>query len=193
MLSKTIRFSSLLSFVLATTFLFATGGNEDSSFPVQNIDRTIAEIIASEPNFDELHELLAKDPTLLTLLDEEGSWTIFVPSNTAFIDLNKKAKLFLRTQPMVLQKFLDWHVTKQLITPEHIKVLGICTIASYQYQFNLYADCDQHNAIKIRDIPAVAMIRAKNGMIYAFDKMMICPDVLNELNQGKIPARFDQD
>ncbi len=183
--------------LLAQTVLgqaeFVPDKMEGSIFPVVKTDQSIAEVIASTPEFDRFHELLSQSTSLFSLLDEGGSWTVMVPTNAAFRELNQKARLGIAMSHIILDKFLNWHISDEWITPEHIKMSGIYTIWSYNHQFNLYIHCDSKNQIKMRNIPAVIGIQAKNGMIYAFDHMTIYPDILNELNLGKFPVKFESE
>lgn len=198
MLLKTIQRSFSLGFIFLTQTILGQAGLEletskESPFPIVIKDQSISEVITTTPEFDHFHELLAKNTSLFSLLDEEGTWTVFIPTNTAFSGLNKKANLQLEMSQMILDKFLDWHISDKLITPKHIQLTGIYNISSYQNRFNFYIHCDHKNKIKMRNIPAVMEIKAKNGMIYAFDQMTIYPDVLNELNSGKLPVRFESE
>ncbi len=80
-------FKTLLSLMMVSTFIFVLSACNDDDDGMSVNDDSIVEIAQNNPNLSILVDLLERNPDLVQLLNNDGDFTVFAPTNAAFANL----------------------------------------------------------------------------------------------------------
>jgi transforming growth factor-beta-induced protein len=161
-------------------FILTGCENEEEMTPVS--DMTIAEYALSDDNFSILVQALTK-AELVNVLNGEGNFTVFAPTNAAFTalfsqleisgiaDLTKEA-----LTPILLYHVLGTEAKSSMITTGYYSTLSPAQ-GSY-----LSLKADVSSGVKLNKTTNVttADVDVKNGVIHVIDKVLLPPSVVDQ-------------
>ncbi len=165
---KRILLGLLLIFVISCKSM---PGMEPGVTPQETRQQNIAEALASAGKYIHLYDALDAADMLKTLQDQ-GPFTIFAPTDTAFANFIPGAEAYLLNPDnrYKLQGLLKYHIVRGKMTPEQLKdtkkiksMLGMDLTVS-QKSSALYIDK--------APLPKQPIV-CSNGLIYGIDSILI--------------------
>jgi transforming growth factor-beta-induced protein len=160
-------------------FILTGCEKEEQTTPVA--DMTIAEYALSDDNFSILVQALTK-AELVNVLNGEGNFTVFAPTNAAFTALFSQlgisgiADLSKETlTPILLYHVLGTEAKSSMITSGYYNTL------SPAQGSNLSLKVDVSSGVKLNKTTSVttADVDVKNGVIHVIDKVLLPPSVVD--------------
>lgn len=158
----------LILFGMAATLFFACGDDEAPDTP-----KTIGEILKTDPQFSEFKNYVLNGGEFGdSLLNGEGPYTIFVPSNSAFENVNLINEGYNEN---------DWQ--RYHAIEGSYKLNDLPDGQTYASALSIFAPGDNHNAIlinktgnslKVNNIANATTVDiiASNGVIHVIDKIL---------------------
>lgn len=136
---------------------------------------TILEAAADDPRFTTLVSLL-ETSGLDSTLSGPGPFTVFAPTNDAFMALPPETLATLSQDPTLLEDILLYHVVDGAILSTDINATTNATTASGA-ALSVAAD---NGTVTVNDTAQVvaADIEVGNGVIHAIDSVLLPPDVV---------------
>lgn len=178
---KTIsKFKFLIAFIALTSFTISCDNDDD---PVPPADNTITGLAKANPNLSILVQALTK-AELAGALTEVGPYTVFAPTNDAFV-------AFLKTTPYatlndvpksVLTEILLNHVVSGKVKSTDLKTGYVKTLAksstSGMNTMSMYVDLT--SGVKLNGVAKVTIadVMASNGVIHVVDKVIGLPTIV---------------
>lgn len=167
--------------LIAMMGIFILTGCEEKEQTTPVADMTIAEYALSDDNFSILVQALTK-AELVNVLDGEGNFTVFAPTNAAFTALFSQlgisgiADLSKETlTPILLYHVLGTEAKSSMITTGYYNTLSPAQ-GSY-----LSLKADVSSGVKLNKTTTVttADVDVKNGVIHVIDKVLLPPSVVD--------------
>jgi transforming growth factor-beta-induced protein len=169
-------------FALMGIFLLTGCEKEETDQMTPVADMTIAEYALSDDNFSILVQALTK-AELVDVLNGEGNFTVFAPTNAAFntlfsqleisgiADLSKEA-----LTPILLYHVLGTEAKSSMISSGYYSTLSPAQ-GSY-----LSLKVDVTSGVKLNKTTTVttADVDVKNGVIHVIDKVLLPPSVVDQ-------------
>lgn len=151
--------------------------------------RTVATVIASEPNLSTLFTLVSTANLLDVLADESAEYTVFAPTNAAFEALPAGVAQMILSDPALLTRVLTYHVAAgriesgaltagEAIDTMEMEGVGLALTGS---QIDVTVPV-LGAAVKVGGAKIVtADIEASNGIVHIVDRVLLPPDVAPSL------------
>ena len=168
--------------LIALLGIFILTGCEEEEQMTPVADMTIAEYALSDDNFSILVQALTK-AELVNVLNGEGNFTVFAPTNAAFTALFSQlgisgiADLSKETlTPILLYHVLGTEAKSSMITTGYYSTLSPAQ-GSY-----LSLKADVSSGVKLNKTTTVttADVDVKNGVIHVIDKVLLPPSVVDQ-------------
>lgn len=167
-----------LALISGISVLTSCEKENETSKPVS--DMTIAEYAISDENFSTLVQALSK-ANLVDVLNGEGNFTVFAPTNSAFnqlftqLGVNSVNDLSAET----LTSVLLYHVLGEEKKSGMLSTSYYNTLSPAQSSFmSLKVDLSTGVQINKEASVIVADVDVKNGVIHAIDKVLLPPTVV---------------
>lgn len=153
-------------------------GPPASDAPEPSGERTIAAIVAGDPDFSILLAA-ARRAGLVDLLDRPGTYTVFAPNNAAFAASGLTEAMVTSLEVSALQTILTYHALGAEV-PSRAVTEGVVTTAA-----NLSLVIGTRDGVTLNGGNAVTGganviatdIEASNGVIHVIDRVLLPPDV----------------
>jgi transforming growth factor-beta-induced protein len=161
-------------------FLLTGCENEEEMTPVS--DMTIAEYAISDDNFSILVQALTK-AELVNVLNGEGNFTVFAPTNAAFTTLFSQLGIsgIADLSKETLTPILLYHVLGTEAKSSMISTGYYSTLSPAQGSY-LSLKADVTSGVKLNKTATVttADVDVKNGVIHVIDKVLLPPSVVDQ-------------
>lgn len=190
-----MKLSRLLTFALAVVLLTAFSGcsDDDDSGTPAGPDQNIVEIAASNPDFSVLVDALEANPDLLALLQSDGPFTVFAPTNDAFVDLlGVVGQTGLNDIPNdVIRRILQYHVISGAALQADDLNDGQMAATALGDEISV---SKSGNAVSINNSNVTtADVEATNGVIHVIDAVLVPELEASIVNTIVEPAYFSTD
>ena len=168
--------------LIALMGIFILTGCEKEEEMTPVADMTIAEYALSDDNFSILVQALTK-AELVNVLNGEGNFTVFAPTNAAFtalfaqLGISGIADLSKETlTPILLYHVLGTEAKSSMISTGYYSTLSPAQ-GSY-----LSLKADVSSGVKLNKTTTVttADVDVKNGVIHVIDKVLLPPSVVDQ-------------
>jgi uncharacterized surface protein with fasciclin (FAS1) repeats len=150
-------------------------------------DANIVELASSKDSFNTLVEAV-EAAELTDTLSGEGPYTVFAPTDEAFAQLPEGALEFL-LQPEnqdVLQRVLQYHVVSGAVTSDQLSTGEVETLNG------AVAVQVDDNGVIVNDSSVIeADIEASNGVIHAVNRVLLPPDVQEDL-EAQLSSQYSE-
>jgi transforming growth factor-beta-induced protein len=169
-----------MAVMMLSSILASCDKESDEMTPVK--DMTIAQYASSDANFSTLVQALSK-ANLVNVLNGEGNFTVFAPTNAAFNELFTKlgvkgiADLSAETlTPILLYHVLGEEKKSTMISEGYYSTLSPAQGSFVSMRISL------NSGVKINKETTVvaADVDVKNGVIHAIDKVLLPPTVVDQ-------------
>ena len=190
---KTFKNLSKL-FAILFIAITVTSCNPDDDNGSQEIvpNQNIVELAQGIPQLSSLVTALVKYPDLVDLLSNDGTFTVFAPTNDAFSALLEAiGQSSMDDIPEdVLKNVLQYHVLASAVVPSNAVASGTVTMANGE------------DAEIVADASGVAIANANillvdgfatNGVVHIVDSVMVPPSILPIVGTIVAPAYFNKD
>jgi transforming growth factor-beta-induced protein len=161
-------------------FILTGCEKEEQMTPVA--DMTIAEYALSDDNFSILVQALTK-AELVTVLNGEGNFTVFAPTNAAFTTLFSQLGIsgIADLSKETLTPILLYHVLGTEAKSSMISTGYYSTLSPAQGSY-LSLKADVSSGVKLNKTTTVtkADVDVKNGVIHVIDKVLLPPSVVDQ-------------
>ena len=176
-------------FFIAISF---TSCNDDETEP-QPFDpvTSIVGLAQATPQLSDLVSALVKYPDLVDLLSEDGTFTVFAPTNDAFAALlDALGQSSIDDIPEdVLKNVLQYHVLTSTV-PSSAVTSGTVTMANGE-DAEIVANAD---GVAIANANVIIVDGfATNGVVHVIDSVMVPPSILPIVGTIVAPAYFNKD
>jgi uncharacterized surface protein with fasciclin (FAS1) repeats len=134
-------------------------------------ERTIVQVAASDPQFSTLVALVQKAGLAESL--SSGRYTVFAPTNAAFVKVPKSTLDALAADPDALRAVLTYHVAKGRLTAgKVVKRTRIKTVNGASVRVSV-----RGRRVFLNRTTRVTKtnIRASNGVIHVIDRVLLPP------------------
>jgi transforming growth factor-beta-induced protein len=178
MKKSTLNFGMAL--MMGTSILASCNKESDEMTPVK--DMTIAQYASSDANFSTLVQALSK-ANLVNVLNGEGNFTVFAPTNEAFSNLFTKlgvtgiADLSAETlTPILLYHVLGEEKKSTMLSEGYYSTLSPAqgSFSSMRISLNGGVKINKETTVVTADVDV------KNGVIHAIDKVLLPPTVVDQ-------------
>lgn len=179
---KKLQFT-LSALFLASTLVFTSCSKDDEVTPDPTPAgmNTIAEIATDNGNFTILLDALTRTDLAETMSDPSQTYTVFAPTDEAFVDLLDELGLdnlddveaALGTEGLknvLLYHVLGAEVTSDMVSTGYVSTLGT---NSSMDALSLYANTASGVMINDRATVSTADVMASNGVIHIIDKVIL--------------------
>ena len=161
-------------------FILTGCEKEEETTPVA--DMTIAEYALSDDNFSILVQALTK-AELVNVLNGEGNFTVFAPTNAAFTTLFSQLGIsgIADLSKETLTPILLYHVLGTEAKSSMISTGYYSTLSPAQGSY-LSLKADVSSGVKLNKTTTVttADVDVKNGVIHVIDKVLLPPSVVDQ-------------
>jgi uncharacterized surface protein with fasciclin (FAS1) repeats len=131
--------------------------------------KTIAQIVASKPEFSTLRKAL-ETAGLFETLNGGTEFTVFAPTNAAFSKLKKEVVDELFAKPEKLKSILLYHVVPNKYLAKDVAQLKAAqTVEGEDVKFVVYNGSVKVNSANVSQ----ADVDAKNGVIHVIDAVLV--------------------
>lgn len=181
--SLTILFFGLLIF---------TSCSDDDEPVVFVPTNTIVELAQATPQLSDLVDALTKYPDLVSLLSNDGTFTVFAPTNTAFDGLLAAiGQNSIDDIPEdVLKNVLQYHVFTSAAVEASAVTTGPITMANGE-EANLVSDS---SGISIEGAQVIlGNVEGTNGIVHVIDNVIVPPSIVPIVGTIVAPAYFNKD
>jgi uncharacterized surface protein with fasciclin (FAS1) repeats len=155
-----------------------SGGSCDGGTPVKAAGHkgqsSITQVAAADANFSTLVSLLKATGLDEVLADQDGEFTVFAPTNTAFAKLPKEtlASLARPENAEQLKQILTYHVVKGAVTSDQLSDgEKVKTVSGKKVTVRIDGGSILVNASGVTK----ADIKAGNGVIHVIDTVLLPP------------------
>ncbi|XP_057380925.1 transforming growth factor-beta-induced protein ig-h3-like isoform X2 [Daphnia carinata] len=149
--------------------------NQPSKTPVNQQKTRVARTIASMLNENGLTTLadLVVKVGLVNVLSQQGSFTLFAPTNDAFSALDSVTWNALLQDVNLLKRVLTYHIVPSAIPPASMKnELVTNSLSGESLRINEY---NNRKVVTVNGALKLKTLEAENGIVYVIDKVLI-PD-----------------
>ena len=168
--------------LIALLGIFILTGCEEEKEPTPVEDMTIAEYALSDDNFSILVQALTK-AELVNVLDGEGNFTVFAPTNAAFTTLFSQLGIsgIADLSKETLTPILLYHVLGTEAKSSMISTGYYSTLSPAQGSY-LSLKVDVMSGVKLNKTTTVttADVDVKNGVIHVIDNVLLPPSVVDQ-------------
>ncbi len=184
---KSIPFFYAFALILTVSTFVACGDDDEPE--VTQMEESIVDIAVSDSDLSILVEALTS-ANLVNALSAEGPFTVFAPSNAAFVallDSNPDWNVLSDIPNDVLSQVLLFHVVPSRIEAADLSNTYVNTLntGSLGEAISLQVNVDGGVTFNGDAIPTATDIEASNGIIHKIDRVMLPPNVVNlALNNG---------
>ena len=191
MKTLTVIKKTLLSMMIILSF---SCNNDDDNTVVVDPEPTnnIVELAQATPQLSSLVSALVKYPDLVTLLSEDGSYTVFAPDNDAFAALlTAIGQTSIDDIPEdVLKNVLQYHVYTEAAVEASAVTTGSIIMANGE-NANLVSNS---NGVSISGASVTtADVEGSNGIVHIIDSVIVPPSILPIVGTIVAPAYFNKD
>jgi transforming growth factor-beta-induced protein len=167
--------------LIALLGIFILTGCEEKEQMTPVADMTIAEYALSDDNFSILVQALTK-AELVNVLNGEGNFTVFAPTNAAFTALFSQLRIsgIADLSKETLTPILLYHVLGTEAKSSMISTGYYNTLSPAQGSY-LSVKADVSSGVKLNKTTTVttADVDVKNGVIHVIDKVLLPPSVVD--------------
>jgi transforming growth factor-beta-induced protein len=169
-----------MAVMMGSTILASCNKESDEMTSIK--DMTIAQYASSDANFSTLVQALSK-ANLVNVLNGEGNFTVFAPTNEAFSDLFTQlgvtgiADLSAETlTPILLYHVLGEEKKSTMLSEGYYSTLSPAqgSFASMRISLNSGVMINKESTVVAADVDV------KNGVIHAIDKVLLPPTVVDQ-------------
>ncbi|MFY0606704.1 MAG: fasciclin domain-containing protein [Cyclobacteriaceae bacterium] len=181
MMKNTINpLKALAMLTVVFGLLFTTSCGEDDEEPAPTM--TIVEIATSTPGLDSLAKYLSVYPDLVGLLSGDGDFTVFAPTNDAFVGLLQTPGFpsnITSINPLIIKNVLAYHVsTTRYESSALTSGASIATASEGNEAITVNADGTLLTGSSNAAIVVLETnIKATNGVIHTVGSVLIPPSV----------------
>jgi uncharacterized surface protein with fasciclin (FAS1) repeats len=130
-------------------------------------DKTLGDITGGSAIFSKLQAAI-KAAGSEAMLEGEGPYTVFAPSNEAFARLPREQLEALMTDPAALQSLISAHIAPgRLSATEMMQGLTATNLAGQPVPVGVQGN------LKVGDATVSQSIVAKNGIVHVIDRVML--------------------
>lgn len=188
---KVFRNLKNLSFLFIGLILVTSCSNDDDNSTEFVPTNSIVELAQAQPELSSLVAALVKYPDLVSLLSNDGAYTVFAPNNDAFADL-----LSAIGQPSiddipedVLKSVLQHHVYVSGALAANQVTSGTLTMAGGE-SVEVVAD---ENGVTVGNATVIAVNGfGTNGVVHIVDSVIVPPSILPIVGTIVAPAYFNK-
>lgn len=145
---------------------------------------SLAEVLQQREDLSTFTDLLDRTG-ILSDVAEPGSFTLFVPTNAAFDELDDEAFAELQRQPGVIEEILRNHISLGGSDARALARMGTFTnIVGYQFFVQKDGDRLYVNEARVLE-PDLA---ASNGYVHVVDAVLVPEPFFPMKNQSTVPA-----
>ena len=184
--------------LMLTIFAFLLAGcsdDDDGSGNPEPVTPSILALAQSNPDLSILEEALTKFPDLVTLLDEEGDYTVFAPTNAAFTSLlGVVGQSDLDDIPEdVLKRILQYHVITSGALESSALSDGQMAATALSADDKLTIGISG-SSVTVNDADVTAAdVMASNGVVHVIDAVLVPMLEMSIVNTIVEPAYFNKD
>ncbi len=167
--------------MIALMGVFTLTSCEKDDSMVNPLDQTIAEYASADPNFSILVSALSK-AGLVSVLNGEGNFTVFAPTNTAFqelfTDLGVSGINDLDAEtltPILLYHVLGGEVKSTMLQSKYYSSLSPAQGNYASMRIDLTGGVKINNTSNV----TAADVDVKNGVIHVIDEVLLPPTVVD--------------
>ena len=193
---KTIKLFAYLLFIGAGMFVFTACGDDDSDDGPSVDPLSITELAQQNPDLSTLAALLEANPDLETLLDSDGDYTVFAPTNAAFATL---LDVIGQSDPAnvpdeVLRRILLYHVISGARVASTDITDGLtATTALSSNDILTFSTAGGGVTINGSSNVTTADVAASNGIVHVVNAVLVPELELSIVNTIVEPAYFSKD
>lgn len=160
----------LLSVAMALVAVWGVAADERERHAPKAI-LTIVDLIANSPSLNTLTTTL-QAADMIYLLNNEGPFTVFAPTDAAFrkLPLNMLQNLLKPENKGKLKNFLTYHIVRGIIPPEDIKSGNVTTLNGKTFYINVIG-----SQITINYVKVLSHFKESNGVVYIIDGSLVPP------------------
>ncbi len=181
MMKNTINpLKALAMLTVVFGLLFTTSCDEDDEEPIPTM--TIVEIATSTPGLDSLAKYLSVYPDLVGLLGGNGDFTVFAPTNDAFIGLLQTPGFpsnITSINPLIIKNVLAYHVSTTRYEASALTA-GVEVATASEGSESIIINDDGTLLTGSSNAAIVVLqanIKATNGVIHTIGSVLIPPSV----------------
>lgn len=190
---KNVKNLRNLMFLFLGLILVVSCSNDDDATPAPFVPtNSIVELAQATPNLSDLVSALVKYPDLVDLLSNDGTFTVFAPTNAAFDGLLAAiGQTSIDDIPEdVLKNVLQYHVFTSAAVEASAVTTGSITMANGE-SADLVSDA---NGVSIQGAQVVlADGLGTNGIVHVIDAVIVPPSILPIVGTIVAPAYFNKD
>ncbi len=169
---------AMLTLAFGLIFITSCDSEEDEPAPTQ----TIVEIVTSTDGLDSLAKYLSVYPDLVGLLSGEGDFTVFAPTNDAFISLLQTDGFpsnITSINPLIIKNVLAYHVSTMRYESSALSAgVKVATASEGAEVIEINADGTLLTGSSNKEIIVLeSNIKATNGVIHTIGSVLIPPTV----------------
>lgn len=180
---------AMFAAVVGLGFISSCGEDEGEPAPTQNV----MEIVQNTDGLDSLQKYLEVYPDLVASLQAEGDFTLFAPTNNAFISLLQTEgfpKNITTINPDIIKNVLAYHISATRYESGDLKS-GVSVASQSQGNETIVVNADGTLKTGSSNQEIVILesdIKATNGVIHQVGSVLIPPSVGANLtpNLGKV-------
>ena len=181
----------IVGILTAMVLVLSSCSEDDPATPENLPTQTIVEIAAAEPSLSILVDALEKFPDLVTLLNSDGTNTVFAPDNDAFVAfLGVIGQSELDDIPEdVLRSVLEYHViTTAVVASADLSDGQTAETASGE---DVTVDINDDGVFISGSQVTKPDVLATNGIIHIMNDVMVPPSILPIVGTIVAPAYFN--
>ncbi|MGB5419511.1 fasciclin domain-containing protein [Algibacter sp.] len=189
---KTFKTLSKLAAILFVAITFSSCSNDDDDDPIEFVpSNSIVELAQATPELSSLVTALVKYPDLVSLLSNDGTFTVFAPNNDAFAALlTAIGQTSIDDIPEdVLKSVLQHHVFASAALQASAVTSGTITMAGGE-TVNVVADS---NGVFLDNAQVIAAdVLGTNGVVHIINSVLVPPSMLPIVGTIVAPAYFNK-
>lgn len=188
---KVFRNLKNLSFLFIGLILVTSCSNDDDNSTEFVPTNSIVELAQAQPELSSLVAALVKYPDLVSLLSNDGAYTVFAPNNDAFADLlSAIGQTSIDDIPEdVLKSVLQHHVYASGALEASQVTSGTLTMAGGE-SVEVVAD---ENGVTVGNATVIAVNGfGTNGIVHIVDSVIVPPSILPIVGTIVAPAYFNK-
>ncbi len=189
---KKLNYLKTLTAILLVAIAFTSCSDDDDN-TVVNLEPTssIVQLAQSTPALSDLVDALVKYPDLVDLLSNDGTYTVFAPTNDAFDALlGAIGQASIDDIPEdVLKRVLQYHVFTAASVEASAVTTGPITMANGE-EADLVSDA---NGVSIQGAQVIlADVLGTNGVVHVINSVIVPPSILPIVGTIVAPAYFNK-
>ena len=193
---KTTRKKLLSFFAIAIIAVFTFSSCEkDENDPIPVMKDTIVAIAQGTPSLSILVEALTMHPDLVSALSTDGSYTVFAPTNDAFVALlGVTGQSSLEDIPeAVVERLLKYHVITGAALMSTDLSDGQMAATFLGADDKVTVEIDGSSVYINNAMVSIANVEASNGIVHVIDAVLVPELEMSIVNTIVEPAYFNKD